>query len=162
TGDRNPQERRQALQERLTGEGRLDQLPARDWNQVREDWQQRRDTVRDDWQSYRDTARDDWQNWFDDHYPWYGGRYWGYAPGYWGLWDYLWDQYPVAAAVGLTWWGANSLGYQFGCADYSNPYYAETMTVNYSEPLITMPLEITVPVVEAAPTSLPPGVSRDG
>src|SRR5262249_12447461 len=34
-------------------------------------------------------------------------------------------------------------------ADYSNPYYAETMTVNYSEPVITLP-------VEAAPASAAP------
>jgi tetratricopeptide (TPR) repeat protein len=155
--NRTPQERRQALQDRLGGEGRLDQQPARDWNQVRNDWQQRRDEVRNDWQDYRDQARDDWQNWFDDHYWWHGGWYWGHAPGYWSRWDYLWDEHPVAAAVGLTWWGVNSLGYQFGYGDYYNPYYMENTAVNYSEPMISMPVEVAVPT-----TGLPASVPQEG
>lgn len=154
--NRTPQERRESLHNRLAGEARPGQLPARDWNQVRQDWQQRRDEVRDDWQNYRDQARDDWQNWFDDHYGRYGGWYWGHAPGYWGRWDYLWDNYPVAAAVGLTWWGVNNLGYQFGYEDYSNPYYAESMPAYYTEPVITPPVEAAVPA-----TGLPPGVSQE-
>jgi tetratricopeptide (TPR) repeat protein len=117
--------------------------------------------VREDWQQHRDQARDDWQNWFDDHYGWYGGWYAGYAPGYWGRWDYLWDNYPVAAAVGLTWWGVNRLGYQFGYSDYSNPYYDESMPVSYSEPVLTMPLEpVQEPAAEAS-SALPPGVSAE-
>jgi hypothetical protein len=126
----------------LPGEGRPDQLPARDWNQVRQDWQNQRDDIRQDWQNHRDEAREDWQNWFDDHYPWHGGWYWGHAPGYWGRWDYLWDNYPVAAAVGLTWWGANALAYQFGYGEYYNPYYVETPVYNYAEPVVTLPIEV--------------------
>jgi tetratricopeptide (TPR) repeat protein len=95
--------------------------------------------------------RDDWQNWRDDHYPWYGGWYWGFAPGYWGSWDYLWDEYPVAAAVGLTWWGANRLGYVFGCDDYYNPYYSESYAVNDSEPVVTEPIVPTEGEQPAAP-----------
>jgi len=125
----------------LPGEGRPDQLPARDWSQVRQDWQGQRDQIREDWQNHRDEAREDWQNWFDDHYPWYGGWYWGHAPGYWNRWDYLWDQYPVAAAVGLTWWGANTLASTFGYGDYYNPYYEETSAVSYAEPVVSVPLE---------------------
>jgi tetratricopeptide (TPR) repeat protein len=128
---------------------------------VRQDWQQRRDQVRDDWQQHRDQARDDWQNWFDDHYGRYGGWYAGHAPGYWSRWDYLWDNYPVAAAVGLTWWAANSLGYQFGCSDYSNPYYAETMPAYYSEPVLTMPIEPAQEPAGGAAPALPPGVSAE-
>jgi tetratricopeptide (TPR) repeat protein len=154
--DRTPQQRQQALHDRLAGEGRPGQQPARDWNQVRQDWQQHRDDVRNDWQTYRDQARDDWQNWFDDHYWWHGGWYWGHAPGYWARWDYLWDNHPVAAAAGLTWWGVNSLGYQFGYGDYYNPYYAETMPVYYTEPVITQPVEAAAPA-----TGLPPGVSQE-
>src|SRR5262249_48151995 len=146
----------QALHERFAGEGRPSQLPARDWNQVRQDWQQRRDDIREDWQSYRDHARDDWQNWFDDHYWWHGGWYWGHAPGYWHRWDYLWDRYPVAAAIGLTWWSVNCLGYQFGYADYYNPYYAETMVFNYAEPVVSLPVEAPLPGV-----GLPQGVSQE-
>jgi tetratricopeptide (TPR) repeat protein len=158
-GNRTPEQRRDALRERMVGEGRPDQLPARDWNQTRQDWQDRRDQVRDDWQDHRDEAREDWQGWFDDHYGWYNGWYLGHAPGYWDRWDYMWDQHPVAAAVGLTWWAANSLGYQFGYSDYVNPYYAETMPAYYSEPVLTVPV-----AVEAAAqpgSDLPPGVSPE-
>ena len=153
---RTPEQRRDALHDRLTGEGRPGQQPARDWNQVRQDWQQNRNDIREDWQNHRDQARDDWQNWFDDHYPRYGGWYWGHAPGYWGRWDYLWDNYPVAAAVGLTWWGVNSLAYQFGTGDYYNPYYEEGSAVSYAEPVVSLPVE---PPQEGA--ALPPGVSQE-
>src|SRR5439155_8717574 len=157
-----PEQRRDALQNRLAGgEGLRGQQPARDWNQQRQDWQQQRDQVREDWQTHRDEARDDWQNFFDDHYGRYGGWYGGYAPGYWGRWDYLWDNYPVAAAVGLTWWGANSLGYGFGYSDYSNPYYTESMPAVYSEPILTMPIEPAQEPAGAAVPALPPGVSPE-
>jgi tetratricopeptide (TPR) repeat protein len=137
-------------------------LPARDWSQVRQDWQQQRDQIREDWQQHRDEARDDWQNWLDDNYGRYGGWYGGYAPGYWARWDYLWDNYPVAAAVGLTWWGANRLGYAFGYSDYSNPYYAESMPVSYSEPVLTMPVAPTQePAAQATAAPLPPGVTPE-
>lgn len=116
---------------------RPNQLPDRNWDQVRNDWQDRRDDIRNDWQDHRDEVRDDWQDWHDDHYPWYGGWYWGFAPGYWGAWDHLWDEYPVAAAVGFTSWGANSMGYTYGCDDYYNPYYADSGSVDYSEPIVT-------------------------
>jgi tetratricopeptide (TPR) repeat protein len=129
-------------------------LPARDWGQVRQDWSNRRDQIREDWQQHREEARDDWQNWFQDHYGWYGW-YSGYAPGYWTNWDYLWDQYPVAAAMGLTWWGVNNLGYELGYCDYSNPYYDESMPASYAEPVAAWPAQ---PSEESA-TALPPGVS---
>jgi hypothetical protein len=128
--------------------------------QIREDWQDRRDQIREDWQDYRDDARQDWQSWFDDHYGMYDDWYAGYAPGYWGQWDYLWDNYPVAAMAGLTWWGANSLGYQFGYSEYSNPYYTESMPAYYTEPIVTVPIE---PVQEtAAAPALPPGATSEG
>ena len=213
-------ERRDALADRLGGEGRPEQLPARDREQVRQDrqqtrddrqqgrqenrqqtrddrqqgreqnrgdrqetrqdnrgdrqqnrqenreqihdnWQEHRDDIRNDWQEHRNEARDDWQGWFDDHYGRYSGWYGGYAPGYWGQWDSLWDEYPVAAAVGLTWWGVNSLGYQFGYSDYSNPYYTESMPVYYTEPILTVPIEPIqeTTVVAAAPSQ---AVSTEG
>jgi tetratricopeptide (TPR) repeat protein len=73
----------------------------------------------------------------------------------------MWDNYPVAAAVGLTWWGVNRLGYGFGYSDYSNPYYAEDMSAVYTEPVITMPAEPVQEVAGAAAPALPPGVSAD-
>jgi tetratricopeptide (TPR) repeat protein len=154
--NRTPGERRQALHDRLAGEGRPGQQPARDWNQVRQDWQDRRDQVREDWQNWRDQARDDWQNWFDDHYSRYGGWYWGHASGYWQWWDHVWDEYPVAAAIGLTWWGAGALGSQFGCGDYSNPYYTDTSGFDYTEPIVT-PAEVTT----QPDSGLPAGVSQE-
>jgi tetratricopeptide (TPR) repeat protein len=155
---RTPEQRRDALQDRLAGGERPSQLPARDWGQVRQDWQDRRDEIRNDWQDYRDQARDDWQNWFDDHYWWHGGWYWGYAPGYWNRWDYLWDNYPVAATIGLTWWAANTVGYEFGYGDYYNPYCAEGTPYYsyYAEPVVTQSVE-TVP----EGSGLPPGVSQE-
>jgi tetratricopeptide (TPR) repeat protein len=159
--NRTPGERRDALHDRLVGEGRPSQLPARDWSQVRQDWQQQRDQIREDWQQHRDEARDDWQNWLEDNYGRYGGWYGGYAPGYWGRWDYLWDNYPVAAAVGLTWWGVNRLGYAFGCSDYSNPYYSESMPVSYSEPVMTMAAAPAQEPPAQSAAALPPGVSTE-
>jgi uncharacterized protein (TIGR03066 family) len=137
----------------LTGDNR----PARDWSQVRQDWQGQRDQIREDWQNHRDEAREDWQNWFDDHYPGYGGWYWGHAGGYWGNWDYLWDNHPVAAAVGLTWWGANALASTFGYGDYSNPYYEEGGGgFSYTEPIVSMPVDYGI----QQGTALPPDVSQ--
>jgi tetratricopeptide (TPR) repeat protein len=85
----------------------------------------------------------------------YGDWYGGYASGYWGGWDSLWDDYPVAAVAGLTWWGANALGYGFGYSDYYNPYYTESMPVYYSEPIISAPAEYvqTVTVEQGAPAA---------
>ncbi len=156
---RTPEQRRDALGDRLAGGERPSQLPARDWGQVRQGWQDRRDEIRNDWQDYRDEARDDWQNWFDDHYWWHGGWYWGHAPGYWGRWDYLWDNYPVAGAIGLTWWAANTMCYTYGCGgDYYNPYCAEDAPYYsyYSEPIVTQPVE-----APAEGSALPPGVSKE-
>jgi tetratricopeptide (TPR) repeat protein len=155
-----PGQRLDSLRDRVAGGERPSQLPNRDWNQTRQDWQQRRDDIREDWQQHRDEARDDWQDWLDDHYGWYGGWYGGFAPGYWNRWDYLWDNYPVAAVLGLTWWGANALGYSYGYSDYTNPYYADSMPAYYSEPIITVPME-SAPDAGAVAAGLPPGVSQD-
>jgi tetratricopeptide (TPR) repeat protein len=67
----------------------------------------------------------------------------------------------VAAAVGLTWWGANAVGNLFGCSDYSNPYYAEDMPAVYTEPIVTTPLEPAPEQAGAAESALPPGVSAE-
>jgi tetratricopeptide (TPR) repeat protein len=68
----------------------------------------------------------------------------------------MWDNHPVAAAVGLTWWGANAIGSAFGTGDYSNPYYEEGMPATYMEPIVTQTAE--APPEEGA---LPPGVSPE-
>jgi tetratricopeptide (TPR) repeat protein len=158
SGDRqeNRQERREGYQQ--NSENRQENRQQRrddwqqNWDQRRNDWQQNCNDICDNWQDYRDQARDDWQGWFDDHYGGYGGWYSGYAPGYWDQSDYLWNQYPVAAAAGLTWWGANSLGYGFGCSDYYNPYYTDSMPACYTEPIVSVPIEVTQETSTAVPT----------
>lgn len=53
----------------------------------------------------------------------WGGWYGGYGPAWGnGRWDYLWNQYPVAMAFGVTMWGINAVNTMFGVGDYSNPY----------------------------------------
>ena len=73
-------------------------------------------------QDYRTQAREDWQNWAGEHGNWYHGAWaGGWYPGA-GM-GYMWSNYPVAAALGVTWWGASRLSYAFGMGGYSNPYY---------------------------------------
>lgn len=97
-------------------------------SQGREDWQQNR-------QDFRNENREDWQNWADEKHDNYGDWYHGsWTPG--AGWGYMWDNYPVASAVGLTAWGVNRIGYGWGYSDYSNPYYGNSSSYDYSEPLV--------------------------
>jgi tetratricopeptide (TPR) repeat protein len=50
----------------------------------------------------------------------------------------MWDNYPVAAAIGLTAWGLNRIGYGWGYWGYENPYYSDSGSYgyDYSEPLV--------------------------
>ena len=68
--------------------------------------------------------------------------------------------------MGLTWWGANAVGSLFGCGDYYNPYYAEASSgatgFDYSEPVVTVPVEVPAPAADQPAPALPPGVSQDG
>jgi uncharacterized protein (TIGR03066 family) len=85
----------------------------------------------------------------------------------------MWDDHPVAAAVGLTWWGANRASYWMGYSSYYNPYWVEPTTqtiVNYSEPIVvsapptevyveTPPAQVVVtPPAQAAPAQPAPAV----
>lgn len=74
----------------------------------------------------------------------HGGWYHGYGPAWGnGRWNYLWNQYPVAMAFGVTSWGINTAGYLFGCGSYYNPYYdsgaASEQVVDYSQPVVADP-----------------------
>ena len=103
----------------------------------RENWQDHRGDMQNDRQDWRDNTREDWQNWADDKYNHYGDWYHGgWYPG--ASWGYMWNNYPVAAALGLTAWGINRIGYGWGYYDYSNPYYSSSAGYgyNYSEPLV--------------------------
>lgn len=112
----------------------------------REDRQQNRGDRQDDRQDWRDQNREDWQNWADDKLENYGDWYHGgWQPG--EGWNYMWDNYPVAAALGLTAWGVNRIGYGWGYSDYSNPYYSEgaTGSYDYSQPLVEYSESATTP-----------------
>lgn len=81
-----------------------------------------------------------------------GGGYWpGYWHGYWHGWHHgywhghwnagwgcYWNRFPVATALGLSYWTVNSLNYMFGYCDYYNPYYVAGTTtyISQSQPLI--------------------------
>jgi tetratricopeptide (TPR) repeat protein len=118
-------------------------------------------------QDYRGQAREDWQNWAGEHGDWYHGSWaGGWYPG--AGWGYMWSNYPVAAALGVTWWGASRLSYAFGMSGYGNPYYdGGGGGYDYSEPIAAyQPAAESqpAPTTSAAPTASapPPGVSQEG
>lgn len=104
----------------------------------RENWQQNRGDRQQDRQDWRDNNREDWQNWANNAHNHHGDWYhdcWHPGAG----WGYMWNNYPVAAAIGLTAWGVNRIGYGWGYWGYSNPYYyPETVSYSYdySQPLV--------------------------
>ncbi len=118
----------------------------------REDRQQNRGDMQNDRQDWRDTHREDWQNFAqENHGDWYNGS-WDPGEG----WDYMWDNYPGAAAIGVTRWGVNRLAYGFGYWGYSNPYYGgsyntSSYSYNYSEPLVTYAESGSAPVTATDP-----------
>jgi tetratricopeptide (TPR) repeat protein len=103
----------------------------------RENWQDHRGDMPNDRQDWRDQNREDWQNWADDKHDHYGDWYHGgwYPSAGWG---YMWDNYPVAAALGMTAWAVNRIGYGWGYYDYTNPYYSDAGAYgyDYSQPLV--------------------------
>lgn len=108
------------------------------WQDRQGDRQQNRGDRQDDRQEWRDNNREDWQNWADERHDHHGDWYHGdWYPG--AGWGYMWDNYPVAAALGLTAWGINRVGYGWGYWGYENPYYSDggSSGYNYSEPLVT-------------------------
>ncbi len=110
------------------------------------DRQQQRGDRQDDRQEWRDQNREDWQDFANEnHNDWYHDGWHGddWYPG--SGWNYMWDNYPVAAALGVTAWGINRLSYGMGYEDYSNPYdsgggsyYSEPLA-SYAEPAATDP-----------------------
>ena len=129
--------------------------------------QQRQDSRGDRQQSredFRNENREDWQNWANDaHNDWYhGGWSGGWYPG--AGWGYMWDNYPVAAALGVTSWGVARLSYAFGMGGYDNPYSdgGGGSGYDYSEPVAAYEPPPEDQAAGAAPAALPPGVTQDG
>ncbi len=132
------EERRGSLNERMTA--------------GREDRQQNRGDMQDDRQEFRDSSREDRQAFaqdnLDHHGDWYNGS-WDPGEG----WDYMWDNYPGAAAIGVTRWGVNRLAYGFGYWGYSNPYTTgggsgSSSSYSYSEPLVNYGTSTSEPSAE--------------
>jgi tetratricopeptide (TPR) repeat protein len=121
-------------------------------------------------QDYGNQSREDWQNWAGGNYgSWYNGAWaGGWYPG--AGWGYMWNNYPVAAALGVTSWGINRLSYAFGMGGYANPYCDDGGGgggYDYSEPVAQyQPAAETQPAATtetgATATALPPGVSAEG
>lgn len=115
-------------------------------------------------QEYRGQAREDWQNWAGEHGGWYHGAWaGGWYPG--AGWGYMWSNYPVAAALGVTWWGVSRLSYAFGLGGYSNPYCEEGgggYGYDYSQPVAAYQPTAEAQPAAATAAAPPPGVSQEG
>ena len=100
----------------------------------------------------------DWQNMANQYHGQYGDWYHGGCGGGWypgAGWHNMWDNYPAAAALGVTAWGVNRLAYGFGYASYYNPYYtAGGGGYDYSQPLVSYS--------ESAPAQSQDGSSASG
>jgi uncharacterized protein (TIGR03066 family) len=114
---RNPQQRRNDLQNRLASR---DQADRPDRGDIREDWQDR------------------YNNFYDRHDDWHHGCWHGNASDWW---HHMWDEHTALMAFGTTMWGLNAAAYAFGYWGYDNPYYSEPYTVgdgtviDYSQPI---------------------------
>lgn len=85
----------------------------------------------------------DWDNRWHDRYPHHGGWYhghcnWGWHPGY------MWENYPVLTAFGVTSWAINRWNWSSGYYPYENPYATSTVIdqssqyYDYSQPIETV------------------------
>jgi tetratricopeptide (TPR) repeat protein len=145
-----PQQRRSDMAQTMENrpanlDQRRDDLSNRLNNANREDWQQQRNDMVDNRQDFRGDNREDWQQFADEnihnHSGWYNDCWhpdgdWDFGDG----WNYMWDNYPVASAFGVTRWGVNRVAYGFGYWGYYNPYAVATpatyATYNYSQPIV--------------------------
>ncbi|MBI3864511.1 MAG: tetratricopeptide repeat protein [Planctomycetia bacterium] len=162
------QDRASNLQDRMAGTG--DRMNMGDRQGQRQD---SRGDRQQDRQDFRNNSREDWQNWAGDHGGWYHGAWsGGWYPG--AGWGNMWENYPVAAALGVTSWGINRLSYAFGMGGYSNPYCEDGgggYGYDYSQPVAQyQAADYAQPAADGQPaaatdttsTALPPGVSAEG
>lgn len=172
------QGRRDNLQDRLSNRGdRQDNRGDRQDNRQdnrgdrQDNRQDNRGDRQDNRQDNRNDRREDWQDHFNDRYPHYGDWYAGHWHGHWGAgwWDHMWSEHPVAAAMGLTWWGVNRACWWSGYLAYSNPYASgvPATVYDYSEPFVEyvpVPAEGGGGGAPPPQTSeeLPPGVTKEG
>jgi len=105
----------------------------------REDWQSHRQDMQGNRQDWRSGNREDWQHWANGNINNHGGWYHGCWNGGWypgSGWNHMWNNYPVAAAFGLTAWGVNRVAYGMGYWGYANPYASSSVTYDYSQPIV--------------------------
>jgi hypothetical protein len=101
------------------------QLPSRDRDQAREDWNENREERREDWQDYRDDVREDWQDYYHDHYhddwddDWYSPWWYGYPVSTVSFAFYMDNTPPCSKTVVInqttgqtTYYYCNSVWYQ--------------------------------------------------
>jgi tetratricopeptide (TPR) repeat protein len=175
-GQNRPQtreERAAGLQDRMANAGDRQNMGDRQQQrqEARGDRQEQRQGARgdrqDSRQDYRNQSREDWQNWAGDHGSWYHGAWaGGWYPG--AGWGYMWNNYPVAAALGVTWWGVSRMSYAFGLGGYGNPYSdgGGGGGYDYSEPVAAYQPSAEAPTdaapADATATAAPPGASPEG
>lgn len=79
----------------------------------------------------------------------------------------MWDEHPVAAALGVTRWGLNRIAGWYGYSDYGNPYYdgGGGGYSDYSEPVCMDASQAAAYAAydpnAAGAAPLPPGVSQE-
>lgn len=79
----------------------------------------------------------------------------------------MWDEHPVAAALGVTRWGMNRIAGWYGYSDYGNPYYdgGGGGYSDYSEPVCMDASQAAAYAAydpnAAGAAPLPPGVSQE-
>jgi tetratricopeptide (TPR) repeat protein len=178
----SPENRASSLQSRMSSGDRqnMGQRQQQRQNASSQNQQQRQNAGSQNQQNRQDNRsqnREDWQNWAGDyHGDWYHGAWAGGS--YAGGWGNMWSNYPAAAAMGVTWWGASRMANAFGMGSYNNPYYGAGGGggggYDYSQPLVTYQQQTAeqqtaaaqpaaAPATPEAPeAALPPGVNQAG
>ena len=122
--------------------------PWDNFNPNRNDWLgNRRDNLNNRFDDLQNNwgDRDHWNDWAEHHqdwHHWHDNAFWyaaGWHNGYWSgvnnYWGYMWNEYPVAMAFGVTSWGLNALAWTWGLGGYYNPYYTTPVYYN-DQPIV--------------------------
>ncbi|MBX3441931.1 MAG: tetratricopeptide repeat protein [Planctomyces sp.] len=132
-----------------------DNRPGLGWRSNRNDFGMRRNQLGGMMRHAWNNPRGRWGNWnnhrFYDWQVWNSRSWWrhnNWHRGFWqfslwnGFWPNYWGQYPMVGMFGLSPWGVNTLGFNFGYYDFYNPYCFEPVPFyggsqfDYREPLV--------------------------